>query len=76
MGEAQRAVYKDMQFTMEYQKDGDNWTCIVYMPTGHSRSFQFEIGKEFDSQTLDGRPIKVLQLLYVSIYVCTRCFTL
>ena len=67
MGEEQRAVYKDMQFTMEYKKEGDLWTCIVYMPTGHSRSYQFEVDKEFDSQTLDGRPIKVWSIYYPKI---------
>lgn len=59
MEEEKRAMYRDMKFTMEYQRDGHTWTCIVYMPNGHTKTFNFTIGKEFDSQTLDGRPIKV-----------------
>ena len=52
-------MYSDMHFTMEYMREGDKWTYTVYMPNGMSRIFTYIIGEEFDSYTLDGRPIKV-----------------
>lgn len=57
MEEAKRKMYSEMKFTMEYARDGEEWVYTVYMPSGMSKTFRYTIGKEFDSQTLDGRPI-------------------
>ena len=60
MDENKRQMYCKMNFTMEYQKsDGDAWLYTVYMPHNMSKSYTFVVGQEFDSTTLDGRPIKV-----------------
>ncbi|KAK2169447.1 hypothetical protein LSH36_10g14018 [Paralvinella palmiformis] len=57
MEEEKRQMYSDMKFTMEYSHNGDDWIYKVYMPGGHCKTYQYTVGKEFDSQTLDGRPI-------------------
>ena len=44
--------------TQEFKADGDNWTLITVTAAGE-KSLSFTIGKEEDSLTLDGRPIKV-----------------
>ena len=59
MEDAKRKMYTDMKFTMEYTRDGDEWSYTVSMPNGISKTFKFKIGEEFDSYTLDGRPIRV-----------------
>jgi hypothetical protein len=58
MEEEKRKMYSNMRFTMEYTVNGDDWAYTVHMPHG-AKTFQFCIGEEFDSFTLDGRPIKV-----------------
>ncbi|KAI0233333.1 hypothetical protein LSAT2_016401 [Lamellibrachia satsuma] len=52
-----RALYANMQFTMEYKRDGDKWSYTVCMGKGMDKTFNFVPGEEFDSTTLDGRPI-------------------
>ena len=59
MDEAKRTMYETMRFVMEYSLNGDTWTYTVFMPGGMSKTFQYNIGQEFDSTTLDGRPIIV-----------------
>ena len=59
MEEEKRKLYSNMRFTMEYMKDGDDWSYTVYMPNGMTKTFAFKLGEEFDSTTLDGRPIIV-----------------
>ena len=59
--EAKRQMYADMKFTMEYEYNeaDDTWSNRVFLPDGSSKLFVFHLGKEFDSTTLDGRPIVV-----------------
>ncbi|XP_045173245.2 sodium/calcium exchanger regulatory protein 1-like [Mercenaria mercenaria] len=45
--------------TQEFKADGDNWTMTTCTVAGEKTS-SFTIGKEDDSMTLDGRPIKVI----------------
>lgn len=56
MEEAKRKLYSDMKFVMEYKRAGDEWSYTVFMPNGE-KTFTFKDGEEFDSYTLDGRPI-------------------
>ena len=62
MEEEKRKMYSNMRFTMEYKKDGDDWSYTVYMPNGMNKKFSYKLGEEFDSTTLDGRPIIVSQI--------------
>ncbi|ELU12067.1 hypothetical protein CAPTEDRAFT_20975 [Capitella teleta] len=57
MEEEKRKMYSNMRFTMEYTVNGDDWAYTVHMPQG-AKTFNFRLGEEFDSYTLDGRPIK------------------
>ncbi len=60
MEECKRKMYSEMKFQMEYTHNGhDQWQYTVYMPGGGSKTFSYTLGQEFDSQTLDGRPIVV-----------------
>ena len=52
-------MYVDMKYTIEYKKNGDNWSYIVCIPMGMTRTYDFKLGEAFDSTTLDGRPIVV-----------------
>ena len=61
MEEEKRKLYSNMRFTMEYTKTGSDWSYTVYMPNGINKTFNFALGEEFDSTTLDGRPIIVSQ---------------
>ena len=54
-----RALYANMRFTMEYKREGDKWSYTVCMGKGMDKTFNFVPGEEFDSTTLDGRPIIV-----------------
>jgi hypothetical protein len=57
MEEEKRLIYSNMKFTMEYERTGECWAYTVYMPNGMQKTFNFTLGQEFDSTTLDGRPI-------------------
>lgn len=46
--------------TQEFKAEGDNWTLTTSTAAAGERIFQFTIGKEADSLTLDGRKIKAL----------------
>ena len=49
-----------MKFQMEYTHNGnDQWQYTVLMPNGNTKTFAYKLGQEFDSNTLDGRPIIV-----------------
>ena len=64
-------MYSDMKFTMEYSHNGDEWIYKVYMPGGLCKTYKYTVGKEFDSQTLDGRPIIVnIYNNFVIIVIC------
>lgn len=55
-----RKMYSDMKFQMEYIHNGnDQWQYTVLMPNGNTKTFAYKLGQEFDSYTLDGRPIIV-----------------
>jgi len=58
MEDAKRQMYSTMKFQMEYSHNGhDQWQYVVFLPNGMSKTFQYTLGQEFDSHTLDGRPI-------------------
>ena len=61
MEESKRQMYKDMKFIMQISRPSDNrWQYEVFAPQGALvKSYNFAIGEEFDSTTLDGRPILV-----------------
>ena len=59
MDDDKREMYKKMRFTMEYERDGDRWSYTVDMAPGRKLTFTFVEDEEFDSTTLDGRPIIV-----------------
>ncbi len=59
MEDAKRQVYADMKFTMQYERDGDNWSYVVTMPNGMNKKYNYKVGEEYSSSTLDGRPITV-----------------
>ena len=55
-----RQMYSDMKFTMEYTHNGhDQWKYTVLIPNGITKTYEYTLGQEFDSFTLDGRPIIV-----------------
>ena len=64
MEEKKRQMYAEMRFTMEYTRNGENWSYTVEMPNGMKKTFNFSVGQEFDSTTLDGRPIVVSKSVY------------
>ena len=51
--------------TQEFSADGDNWTITTSTGKGE-REFKVTLGQEADSITLDGRPIKVRNIIYPS----------
>lgn len=59
MDDDKRQMYSEMKFKMEYSRDGDQWIYVVSMADGSSKTTQFQVGKQFDSTTFDGRPIVV-----------------
>ena len=62
-----RKMYSDMKFQMEYTHNGnDQWQYTVLMPNGNTKTFAYKLGQEFDSNTLDGRPIIVSDNILLS----------
>jgi len=49
----------DSKLSYSIKIDGSSWEFTVTTPAGE-RSFKFTLGAEFDTDTLDGRPIKVI----------------
>ncbi len=59
-----RQMYCHMKFVMEYSHTGQNqWQYTVRIPNGITKTFAYTLGQEFDSFTLDGRPIVVQNLI-------------
>ena len=65
MEHEKRKIYSDMKFQMEYTHSGnDRWQYSVLMPNGMTKTFAYELGEEFESSTLDGRPIIVSGIIF------------
>lgn len=52
-----RKIGNSVSPTVELKKDGDKFT-LVTSSTFKNTEIEFELGKEFDEETLDGRKIK------------------
>ncbi|KAJ8299898.1 hypothetical protein KUTeg_021417, partial [Tegillarca granosa] len=54
-------MYKQAKTSISYGKDGDQWEInvgIIGAPT--NKTFKFKLGEEYNSQDLDGSPMKSL----------------
>jgi len=63
VGDEQRAIAHKVlsdgsDMTQEFVASGDKWTMTTTTAMG-AKSQEFTLGQEFDSATLDGRPVKV-----------------
>ncbi|KAK3609795.1 hypothetical protein CHS0354_022657 [Potamilus streckersoni] len=47
------------KMTHEFSVNGDEWTLKIWTQNGE-KEIKFKLGQEFDSATLDGRPVKVM----------------
>ena len=65
--EEKRKLYANMRFTMEYTRDGDNWTYTVHIAPGLSKQFVYTIGQLFEATTFEGRPIIVTKFIIILI---------
>ena len=56
--------------TVEYIRDGDNYTCIISAPGMPERRQTFQLDVEIDEVALGGRRVKVLSCIayYSSAY--------
>lgn len=53
-------MYKQARTSISYGKDGDLWEINVGIIGAQSnKTFKFKLGEEYNSQDLDGSPMKV-----------------
>lgn len=57
-----RKIGNSVSPTVELKKDGDKFT-LVTSSTFKNSEISFELGKEFDEETLDGRQVKSVMTL-------------
>lgn len=55
---ANKFLSADSKMAHVLSNSGDDWSMKTFTSTGE-REIKFTIGVEFDSATLDGRPVKV-----------------
>lgn len=54
-----KEFFKNAKTEITYSNDGDQWTIKVGMQgVPNTRTFQFKLGEEYKSESLDGSPLK------------------
>lgn len=55
-----KEFFKNAKTEITYSNNGDQWTINVGMQgVPNTRTFQFKLGEEYKSESLDGSPLKV-----------------
>ncbi|XP_061198289.1 fatty acid-binding protein, liver-like [Saccostrea echinata] len=57
--EAQKFLGDDSKLTYDISNSGNDWVFKITTPAGE-REVKFSLGSEFDTKTLDGRPVKAV----------------
>lgn len=55
---AKTALSESAKLMVEFTQNGADWTITTTTPLG-VKTVAFKLGQEFETTTLDGRPVKV-----------------